>query len=221
MKKTIFLIQLAVLITLPGFSQSQSVIEYSKFRAAIGGGYARQVGKREKQSDPKLEKLSKDLINGFVVDFDTQYFFNLFWGLGLNANYVQGSASATNITMPDLGTLSTYKEKPTYFYIGPSYVARTVLSKFQLVTNIGVGPIFFSDTMIANGVSITGKQTTFGLNAGIGGEYKSSKNIGIGLKLSYTTGNINSLNVKGQKVDLPEKQSVSNLMITAFLSFNK
>lgn len=75
------------------------------------------------------------------------------------------------------------------------------------------------DRMNLDGTKINANQTTFGMNAGIAGEYKLNAKTGVGLKLSYTLGNINSVNIGGQNVKYDEPVSISNIMITAFLSF--
>ncbi len=49
--------------------------------------------------------------------------------------------------------------------------------------------------------------------------YKLNATTGIGLKLSYTVGNVQSVNVEGQKVEMEEAFNLSNLMLTAFISF--
>ena len=70
-----------------------------------------------------------------------------------------------------------------------------------------------------SGQSLVGKQTTLGVNAGIAGEYKLNGKTGVGLKLSYVIGTIDNLNVEGTNVSMGQEISVSNLMITAFISF--
>ena len=57
------------------------------------------------------------------------------------------------------------------------------------------------------------------MNAGLAGEYKLNARTGVGLKLSYTIGSINSLNFEGQNLESEETMSISNLMATVFLSF--
>ncbi|MGB4415045.1 MAG: outer membrane beta-barrel protein [Paludibacter sp.] len=222
MKKTLFLTGfMCMIIIKPIFAQQSVVAEQPTkkgFRVAIGGGYGMQLGKREKQSDPKLEQLSKDLMNGFVLDFDAQYFFGSIWGIGINANYVQGNAEANDVNINDVGVIDYYRESPVYFYAGPALASRSEGTKFRMITSIGAGPIFYTDRVFLNSIQMNGKATTFGLNAGVGGEYKISNKMGIGIKASYTIGSIKSLTVGNQTVDLASTQSVSNLMFTLYLS---
>lgn len=192
---------------------------YKDFRFAIGGGYAFRLGKTQDAGDAKLNKLNRQLRHGFTVDADAQYFFKESWGIGLNANYCSAKASDNNITLPNTAQSVNYKETQGLLYFGPSLVGRNETSKFLLVTNFGIGPLFFNSDMNISGINKNGTQTTIGINAGIAGEYKVSSKTGIGVKLSYVLGNINSINVDGTNIKSNEKMSVSNLIFTAFISF--
>lgn len=203
----------------PYQEESQASGKYKDFRFAIGGGYAYRLGKMEKTGDSKTDDLNKKLRHGFSVDADAQYFFKEGWGVGLNANYCSASTSGDNITIPDFEHSVNYKETQRFLYVGPSFVGRNRSEKFLLVSNIGIGPLFFNSNMNLSGVNVNGHKTTLGVNAGIAGEYKISSKTGIGLKLSYVVGSIDNLNVEGKNVKSKEKISVFNLMATLFISF--
>lgn len=206
--------------TTPNNVQIYSQDLYNKnFRFSIGGGYAFRLGKIVDTGDPKIYELNKKLRHGFTIDADAQYFFKQNWGIGINANLCLANTSGYNITIPNLGLANSYKENQRIFYVGPSYVSREGKNKFLFTSNIGLGAIFFSDEIIINGVMAKGSETTIGLNAGLGAEYKVSNNTGIGLKLSYIMGAVNSLNFNGQSVKSDKPMSLSNLMLTAFVSF--
>lgn len=230
MRQIYFIGLLAVAFCIPAFSpaiaqqaspyevEQQTTSRYKDFRVAVGGGYAYRLAERKKESDPALEKFSKQLMHGYAIDLDGQYFFKESWGLGLNANYVSTSASGDNITIPNVGS-GNVSEKQGFFYVGPSFVSRSEYNRFLVLYSLSIGPLFFTDDVTYNGMNATGSATTVGLNAGIAGEYKINGKTGVGIKLSYTMGNINSINMEGQNIQSDEKISVSNLMITAFLSF--
>jgi len=193
---------------------------FKDFRIAIGGGYAYRLGKIEKTGDPGIDDLNKQLRHGFNIDADAQYFFKESWGLGLNANYCGSSTSGSNISLPDMDQpVSSYEETQGMLFVGPSFIGRNESSKFLLVSSVAVGPLFYTDNITVNGVTGKGHTTTLGLNAGLAGEYKLNAKTGVGLKLSYTMGSINSLNFEGQNVESDEAMSISNLMATVFLSF--
>ena len=138
----------------------------------------------------------------------------------LNANYCSTNTSGNGISSPGIsGTIGRYKETQSVLFVGPAFAARSEFSKFLLVTSLALGPLFYTDNMTMDGVKIDADKTTFGMNAGLAGEYKLNGKTGIGLKLSYTLGYIESLNVEGQNYKSDEKMSISNLMITAFVSF--
>lgn len=200
--------------------EKQTAENYKDFRLAIGGGYALRLGKIYDSGDAKLNEMSKKLRHGYTVDADAQYFFKESWGLGINANWVASNTSGSNVTIPGADReINNYEETQNMLFVGPSYAGRTETEKFLLVSTISVGPLFYLDRMTLDGVAIDAKKTTFGVNAGISGEYKINAKTGLGLKLSYTLGSINSVNVEGQNVEMDEKINISNLMLTAFISF--
>lgn len=196
-----------------------SAQSYKDFRLSVGGGYAFRLGKVQKTGDPKVDDMSRKLRHGFTVDADAQYFFKESWGLGLNVNYCSSPTSGENVDIPNFRHANKYKESQNTLFAGPSYVARSESSKFLLVTSIAIGPLYYMDKINIDGIDSSMSSTTFGVNAGLAGEYKLNDKTGLGLKLSYTLGSINSLKAGGQTVKLDEPISVSNLMATAFISF--
>lgn len=217
---------LAFSATALGQETAQSKVEYEvvesykDFRFSLGGGYALRLGKIYDSGDAKLNEMSKKLRHGYTVDADAQYFFKESWGLGINANWVASNTSGSDVTLPGVDrTINNYEETQNMLFVGPSYASRNETDKFLLVTTLSVGPLFYLDRMTLDGVAVDAKKTTLGVNAGIAGEYKLNATTGLGLKLSYTLGSINSVNIEGQNVDMDEKINVSNLMITAFISF--
>ncbi|MDD2245436.1 MAG: outer membrane beta-barrel protein [Fermentimonas sp.] len=198
----------------------QPLETYKDFRIAIGGGYAFRLGDTEDTGDSKLNEINKKLRHGFTIDADAQYFFRGNWGLGLNANYCSSNTSGDDVNIPGIDQRVNYKETQSFLYIGPTYAGRVESDKFSLITSVGLGPIFFNSNMNLSGLNINGSKATLGLNGGIAGEYKMSNNLGVGLKLSYVMGTIESLEIEGQNFSMDDKISVSNFMLTTFISFS-
>jgi hypothetical protein len=226
MKRNYFTVLISVALCTfvfsPAAAQEAYEVEYQTykdFRFSIGGGYAFRLGKIEKTGDSKIDNLSKQLRNGFTVDADAQYFFKETWGLGLNANYCSSTASGNDISFPNIGNVGKYKESQNMLFVGPSYAGRNESEKFLLVSSIAIGPLFYMNEAIFDGRAVDGTATTVGVNAGVAGEYKLNGKTGIGIKLSYTIGTVNSLTVNGKKEKYDKPVNVSNLMFTGFISF--
>jgi opacity protein-like surface antigen len=201
-------------------TEDQPFSSYKDFRVAVGGGYAYRLGKIEETSNPEIDDMNKKLRNGYVIDAEAQYFFRESWGVGLNANLCTASTSGSGFTLPGLDqTIDSYDETQRCLYVGPAFAARSESDRFLLVTSIGIGPLVFMDDITIDGVEMSGNKTTVGINAGFSGEYKMNNRMGLGLKLSYTMGTINSINFEGQNIPSDEKINVSNLIFTVFLSF--
>lgn len=232
MKRTFLIISLTALLSATAFTpaNAQQAAEYEveyqtpaeirDFRIAVGGGYAYRLGRLEKTGDAGIDDLNKKLMHGFNVDADAQYFFKETWGLGLNANLCSTSTSGGGFTNPADGQMiNNYRETQRFLFAGPSFATRAESEKFLLVSSIGIGPLFFMNDITVNGIVGNGSRTTVGFNLGVAGEYKLNHKTGLGLKLSYTLGTINSVNLEGTNIKYDEPVSVSNLMVTAFLSF--
>lgn len=230
--KQIYFIALTAIFTLaPAFSYVAAQqatpyqVEYETpkknkdIRVAIGGGYAYRLGKVIKTGNANLDNMNKQLRNGFTVDADAQYYFQESWGIGLNANFGSATSTGRNISIPGISGNINLKETQNIIYVGPSFVGRNDLGNFLIISNVGFGPLFYSSKTTINGKPLNGSKTTVGMNAGIAAEYKINAQTGAGLKLSYVMGSIESINIQGQNINTDEKMSVSNLMITAFLSF--
>ena len=178
--------------------------DFDRFRLAVGGGYSYRLGERQKSSSYEIDQALKDLMHGFNIDADIQFFFNESMGIGVTTNYLQTSTSL-------------YKTKQTFWYVGPSYVSKSDIgTSFSFFWNIGLGALFFKESS-KNDYNYT--KTAFAMNTGISGEYRINRNFGVGLKLSATYGTIGSINYGGYSYDLDERQNVSNLSLTGFISF--
>lgn len=223
-------VAVATLFCVPIFSQindatPQREVEYQQdykykdFRLAVGGGYAYGLGSIDKTDNTAIDDMGEKLRHGYVIDADAQYFFKQAWGLGINANMCVASTSGGGFTIPDVGTINSYKETQRILYVGPSFNSRNETDKFLLITSIGLGPLFFMNNININGVEGNGNQTTLGINVGVSGEYKMNNKVGLGLKLAYTSGSIDSVNFEGQKIDAGKSSSISHLTASLFLSF--
>ncbi len=190
----------------------------SSFRLAIAGGYARRLGKILKTNDPAADQVSRDLANGFALDTEIQYYFNDVYGMALNVNYVRTYGEGQNVHVQDM-TISDYRETQHILFVGPAFAMRYDTRKWLITSSLGLGPLFYTDKMLLNRNELKGTNVSFGMNVGLGAEYKLSSHLAAGLKLSYTVGSVNSLKVNGQKMNFEDPFSLSTLMISAYASF--
>ena len=177
---------------------------YKNFRFTIGGGYAHWLGENQGTGGSSLDQFSSDLRHGYNLEAEAQYYFHEYVGVGLNTNFVKHSKDE----MSELGIRETDK----MLFVGPTCNFRYESGKWGLYSGIGLGAIFYNGEVDLSSTHATVKHTTLGLNYGISGEYRLSKTVGAGLKLSYTAGSFKIDNTN-------DRFSVSNLMITGFISF--
>lgn len=218
-KKHRILLLCNLLLFLTGYIQAQnfgrlttrklgkSAPEYEdckNFRVTIGGGYAYWLGENQNTGNSSLNQFSSDLRHGYNLEAEAQYYFHEYMGVGLNTNFVKHSKDEMN----RLGI----KETDKMLFVGPTFNFRYESGKWGVYSGLGLGAIFYNGNVTLESAHATIKHTNFGLNYGISGEYKLNKTVGAGIKLSYTVGSF--------KIDnTDDKFSVSNLIITGFISF--
>lgn len=173
-------------------------------RFAIGGGYARRLGKLYKSGDSNLDEISKGLRNGFNIDMDMQYFLKKHWGLGLACNYVRSSASSGH-----------YHEIDNLFYLGPTFSTRQEFGKFLFLSNIGFGMILLKADSDKNRASFGNnslEKVKVGYQASLAIEYKIWDKMAVGLKTGVVLG---TMKMPG----IDERVSLSHLSIGGYVSF--
>lgn len=196
--------------------KTDEMITYRDFRFTIGGGYARRLGEIMQSGNTDIDKLTEGLKNGYNIDVEAQYFFKEHWGLGLNFYYNRQSSSSNDILIGDI-MIRDAKENIGFTYIGPTFNMRYNLgSAFTLYMNLGLGALFYRDEAILDGGGYSYNKTVLGSYASISGDYKFNQNIGAGLKLSVGGGSIS-----GEEfgMDKKDRMSLSNFMVTAYISF--
>ncbi|MDR2916900.1 MAG: hypothetical protein LBV74_19065, partial [Tannerella sp.] len=186
-------------------------------RFTLGGGYAYRLGKIEKTGNAYIDDFTKKLRHGFNLDASGQLFFTKNIGVGINAIYIRLHAVEPDKIIPSITGYTTIKMNETtqFFYLGPSFVASTRLSKIMCYGEGGAGLLVFHDSgeVIRINASIT--KPTVGFHLGFSPEYRFSSQFGIGLKLSMTAGFIRTSFYGTDE----ERLNVSNLNIGTFISF--
>ncbi len=187
--------------------------DYKNFRFTVGGGYAYWLGKSMKTGDNKLDDFSSGLRNGYNLDIEAQYFFKEHIGIGLNTNFVkQSNSESGTLNIPNVGPVDNYKESNELVYVGASCVLRFENEKWGFYAGAGFGPIFYTNTGEIPAIQLSISKTAFGSYISVAGERRFNHNAGAGLKIAATSGTL--------KIDgLDDRLSVSNLMITGFISF--
>ncbi len=191
----------------------------SSFRLAFAAGYAYRAGKVIQTRNADLDQLSNDLRHGYALDAEIQYYFNQKYGISLNLNYVNSNGEVKEVHIPTFGNIPGYKETQHILFVGPAFTTRHDTKQWLFTGSIGLGPLFFVDVMESKSSRLHGTSPTFGINYGIGAEYKLSSCWAAGLKLSATNGSTKSLTITGVKSEFDEVFNLSSYMISAYFSF--
>jgi len=190
--------------------------EKKDFRFTLGGGYSYRLGKLQK-TDNRGRDFGKDMRHGFNVESSGQLFFNENYGIGMNAIYMRQQEARPDISLPGIIGIYRYKLRETtqFFYVGPAFAARVREKKLSLYAEAGAGLLVFDDRgdIDLNKVKLT--HATVGVHIGISPEYRLSSHLGVGLKLSVTTGFMRT-SYYGYKT---KTWNLSNASMGAFISF--
>jgi len=196
--------------------------QISRFRWSFAPGYAYRLGKDVESSGyAQFDRLYKKIRNCFSWETEIQYYFNHGHGIALNINGVHSSASAHNVYVPEYGQASQCKLKQQIIFIGPAWATRYETDKFLFSGCISLGSLFYAETLMPDNFSAKMTAVSFGMNYGIGGEYKLSPDLALGLKIGYTIGTTSNFKIGGQTIKTEDPLSLSSFFIAAYFSFRK
>jgi len=196
--------------------------QISRFRWSFVPGYAFRLGKDPEPSGyAQFDELIKRLSNCFSWETEIQYYFNQGHGIALNINGVHSTAFGNNVYVPEYGQASQCKLKQQIIFIGPAWATRYEADKFLFSGCISLGPLFYAETLMPDNFSAKMTAVSFGMNYGIGGEYKLSPDWALGLKIGYTLGTASNFKIGGQTIKTDDPLSLSSFFIAVYFSFRK
>ena len=193
---------------------------FAKFRWSFAPGYANRLGKDAESSGyAQYDRMVKKLDNCFSWETEIQYYFNKGNGIALNISGVHSSAFARDVYIPEYGNASQCKLKQQIIYVGPAWATRFEVDDFQFSGNISLGPIFYAESLIPENIQVKSTAVSFGMNWGIGAEYKLSASLAMGLKIGCTLGTASNFKMAGQTYKTEEPISLSSFFIATYFSF--
>jgi len=198
---------------------TQSAPQFSTFRWSFAFGYARRIGEDQSSGSTSYDRLYKKMKNCFSWETEIQHYFNRGNGIALNISGVHSSVVESNVRIPDVGQFSKCKLKHHVIFVGPAWATRYEADKFLWSGCIALGPLFYSETLIPDNTPLKATATAFGMNYGIGGEYKASPEWAVGMKMGFTVGSASNFKIAGRTVKTDDPVSLSSFFITTYFSF--
>ena len=195
------------------------VQSFSRFRLALALGYANRLGEDVSSGNAQFDRLYNKIDNCFSWGAEIQYYFNSGNGIALNVHGVYSSASARNLYVPEYGQASQCRVAQQIIFVGPAWATRFETDQFLFSGSISLGPIFYAESLMPDRYQAKVTTVSFGMNCGIGGEYKLSPDWAMGLKVGYTMGAASEFKMNGQTIKTEEPISLSSLFISTYLSF--
>jgi len=215
--------------------ESYMKIPYPHLRLAINGGYAYNLGKDAPAFDTRIQTYNNRMRSYLNFGAEINYFVvNGQMGIGINYENVTSQNSLSGVTYLSAGQIfsnNTLSDNLNIQYIGPMYTAisRQITKngiKDALIINVGMGNLSYTDTKIVdlNNYKITG--STLGTYYSIGYDRFISKNMALGIQLSYIRGLLGNYNLfdgtstTHVQLDNNSYQSLSHVSLTVGLRFN-
>lgn len=216
-------------------NESYIKISYSHWRFALNGGYAYNLGKDAQTFDTRIETYNNQIRSGLNLGAEINYFVvNGQIGLGINYENVSSQNSLSGVTYSSMGQIFSnnhLSDNLNIQYIGPMYtcISRQIKKngvKDALIINVGMGNLSYTDTKIVDlqNYKITG--STLGTYYSIGYDHFISKNMALGIQLSYIRGLMSNYNLfdgnatTHVQLDNDSYQSLSHVSLTVGLRFN-
>lgn len=211
------------------------IIPYSHWRFAINGGYAYNLGKELPTFDTRIQNYNDQMRSGLNLSAEVNYFFiHGQMGIGINYENVSSQNSLSGVTYSSIGQIfsnNNLSDNLNIRYIGPMYtgISRQITKnglKDALIINVGMGNLSYSDskTVDLKNYKITG--SALGTYFSIGYDRFISRNMALGIQLSYIRGLLSNYNLfdgnttTHVQLDNNSYQNLSHVSLTVGLRFN-
>jgi len=207
----------------------------SHLRFAIDGGYSYGLGNDAPTFDGSTQTYNNPMNSGLNVGAEINYFvFNGQIGIGLNYENVTSQNSSNVVTYSSAGKISStnnLSDNINIQYIGPMYssIARQIKHnqvKNAIIFNVGLGNLTYTDNKRVDLMNYKITGSALGAYYSIGYDHFISKNMALGIKLSYIEGLLMSYNqfygntTMHVQLDNNSYQSLNHVSLTVGLRFN-
>jgi len=202
--------------------------DYPHLRIAVTGGYAYRTGKLPDGIDIATEEYLKDLKSGYHIGADVSYFFSEFMGVGMKYDVFRSKSEYSKYSSYSSYSNDDISDDMTINFIGPLFVGRFYDADKQncFVMDVGMGYLGYKDKAYA-GSDFTIKGSTLGLRWDFGYDITLSKNIAIGLQLSFMLGTLTQYKTNEygyyETVELDEDsyEDLNRIDLSIGIRFNK
>ncbi len=207
----------------------------SHWRFAIDGGYSSGLGKDGSTVDSRNKTYNNPMNSGLNVGAEINYFvFKGQLGIGINYENVTSQNSSSVVTYSSPGQIlskNNMSDNLNIQYIGPMYTSvvrqinhNQVINAF--IFNVGMGNLTYTDNKRVDLMNYKITGSTLGAYYSIGFDHFISKNMALGIKLSYIEGLLMNYNefdgntTTHVQLDNYSYLSLNHVNITVGLRFN-
>ncbi|MDH8701225.1 hypothetical protein M2138_000564 [Dysgonomonadaceae bacterium PH5-43] len=198
---------------LPDAPQKQTAFYFT-----AGGGYVRRLGSDWDGMTNTDKKILDGIRNGYGLEVDAYCFpafyvnNSLNWGISANFKYMHSSGEAEGID-------KTYKDVQNLYYIGPALSLRYDTKHFLFTLTAGLGVTLYDTDYKGILRDYKMSATIFSTNFALGVDYKISRNLSCGVKVSMAGGNEDTFQVNGMTEEKESARTVSGIMVSGVIGF--
>lgn len=216
MKKIIVVLCMALSV-MPVFAQGK----FERHNFSMNAGYSFKPGEQHPKEFVNMfdnSEQSSRMKHGYELEFDYDYRFHELFSFGFKASMF-GSVHGFDKEVLDVAsgkmTNKYYSDDMKIFYIGPSFKFQlpTIAEHYDLWCRATLGYMKMQNTDKAD-LSATYTGSSFGYGLGIGADYKITRFISIGLSASFLSGNVSTLHIGEDKIDISDyEESLSRFNV--------
>ena len=182
--------------------------DYPKLRIAVNGGYSYLTAKISKNVPNDLKDYIKKLKSGYHFGCDITYYYSEICGVGGKCSVFKSSNSIDDIYVQDIDGSIRYgkmSDNLTSLFVGPTFSTRFLSNnkKNAFLLDVSMGYMRYSNNMVLiEKYKIIGH--TVGLAIDAGYDISLTKNLSLGLQVSWIIGSLGAYTLSGYGMPYPQ-----------------
>lgn len=199
-------------VEVQAFSKNES------FYFFVDGGWGYRSGEAIKTDLPGMDNYLEKLRSGFCIKIGWHYYWNKFYGMGMEYALFKASASEEKMIIPDKG-VGNIEDNTFIHYIGPTFNAMspTRRGRNAWILSGGIGYLGYKDRAIVN-TPMEIKGSTVGVNIALGYDIRLADKIAMGIKFTSMVGVLGKAKFistfHSETINLDKKENLSYISLT-------
>lgn len=176
------------------------IMRHSKLRIALNGGLSLRTAPLPDGLNSNQRQYLRQLKSGVGFGADIGFFFSESIGVGASYSVHKSTVKKSDMPVEDSDgffVLMNVSDKITMNYIGPTLFTRfsSDQSKGSWISHLSLGYLTYKDASVVGNDYLLITGSTLGAKFGVGYDIPLSKEIGLGLEVSFVGGTLSEITV--------------------------